>query len=83
MEIVRHARPLVHEVRSWARVCVINGPRQCGKSTLLRAVHATAGGDLVSLDDPAHVSCATASAARSSTASSYTWESDLSRSAID
>lgn len=52
MEIVRHARPLVDEVRSWARVCVINGPRQCGKSTLLRAVHATTGGDLVSLDDP-------------------------------
>jgi len=40
------------------RVIVINGPRQCGKTTLLHQVRAARGGTIVSLDDPAVLAAA-------------------------
>ena len=43
-----------------ARGIVINGPRQCGKTELMRALHRETGGTLLSLDDTATVTAALA-----------------------
>lgn len=52
--IARQAEPLVTEALSDTRVVAINGARQVGKSTLARAIAATARNPLVRLlDDPA------------------------------
>ncbi|MEZ5382773.1 MAG: ATP-binding protein [Microthrixaceae bacterium] len=49
--IPRRALPLAHRRIAAARAVVVNGPRQSGKTELLRELHRTAGGTLVSLDD--------------------------------
>lgn len=41
-----------------ARVVVVNGPRQAGKTTLLRAMHRATGGTFVTLDLPADLRAA-------------------------
>jgi predicted AAA+ superfamily ATPase len=52
--VVRQAEPLVAEALRDTRVVAINGARQAGKSTLARAIAATARNPLVRLlDDPA------------------------------
>lgn len=51
-EIVRRLGDLVRDSLAWARVVVIAGPRQCGKTTLARQVCGSLGGEFVSLDDP-------------------------------
>jgi uncharacterized protein len=38
-----------------ARAVVVNGPRQCGKSELLRILHESLGGTLMTLDRPVHL----------------------------
>lgn len=48
----RHLRPVVEELLGDLRVVVINGPRQSGKTTLLRQIHATHGGGFYTLDQP-------------------------------
>jgi predicted AAA+ superfamily ATPase len=47
----RSALGLVVESLADFRVTVLNGARQAGKTTLVRQVHATRGGSLVTLDD--------------------------------
>jgi predicted AAA+ superfamily ATPase len=52
--VARQAEPLVAEALSDTRVVAINGARQVGKSTLSRAIAATARNPLIRLlDDPA------------------------------
>jgi predicted AAA+ superfamily ATPase len=48
--VERHLKPLVEEMLNDFRVVVINGPRQAGKTTLLRELHAAHGGTFRSLD---------------------------------
>jgi uncharacterized protein len=48
---VRRARDLVEEALTGFRVVIVNGPRQSGKSTLVRMVHERIGGDATTLDD--------------------------------
>lgn len=58
--IARHAMaPLVEAVQD-SRVVVINGPRQSGKTTLLRQLQTTHGGVMVSFDDAAVLAAARA-----------------------
>jgi uncharacterized protein len=47
----RHVRPLLEECVRDFRVTIVNGPRQAGKTTLLRALHADVGGAFVTFDD--------------------------------
>ncbi|MGQ0779472.1 MAG: ATP-binding protein [Pseudonocardiales bacterium] len=49
--IKRHATTLVEECVRDFRVTIVNGPRQAGKTTLLRQLHARLGGTFVTLDD--------------------------------
>ena len=49
----RHATAVALDKLSAARGLVVNGPRQCGKSELLRLIHGQVGGTLLSLDEPA------------------------------
>ena len=49
----RHATAIALEKLRDARGIVVNGPRQCGKSELLRVIHAELGGSLMTLDEPA------------------------------
>jgi predicted AAA+ superfamily ATPase len=49
--IDRHVGRVVSEYITDFRVTVVNGPRQAGKTTLLRALHARLGGTFVTLDD--------------------------------
>ena len=51
IEIPRHARSLVEESLVEARVVVVNGPRQAGKTTLARRLRAELGGTFITLDD--------------------------------
>lgn len=48
----RHASEQIDESREWARVTLIHGPRQAGKTTLARLVCEQTGGTFVTLDDP-------------------------------
>lgn len=51
-ELVRRsAEPLLHEIVSSMRGVVVGGPRQSGKTTLVRGFQAQYGGTFVSLDD--------------------------------
>lgn len=47
----RHVRELVEHCIADFRVTIVNGPRQAGKTTLLRQLHARLGGAFVTLDD--------------------------------
>lgn len=49
--IRRQVGPLVEECVRDFRVTIVNGPRQAGKTTLLRHLHATLGGTFATLDD--------------------------------
>lgn len=49
----RHISPLLQEVLDTFRVGMVNGPRQCGKTTLARQVCDDRNGRFYSLDDPA------------------------------
>ena len=61
MEIIeRHIGAQLEEALEWARVVMLHGARQCGKSTLARAIVERRGGTYVSLDDPAQVHLAKA-----------------------
>ena len=52
MDLVdRHMRPRLAAALDSARVVVLHGARQCGKTTLARAVAAERGGTYVTLDD--------------------------------
>jgi uncharacterized protein len=58
--VARHALvPLVEAAQDF-RVVILNGPRQSGKTTLLRQLQASRGGVLVSLDEPAVLAAACA-----------------------
>jgi len=50
-DLVRACGDLVEEYLATFRVVILNGPRQAGKTTLLRHVHARHGGTLLNLDD--------------------------------
>jgi predicted AAA+ superfamily ATPase len=50
--VPRHAVAGVREDLADFRVVVLNGPRQCGKTTLARGVTDALGGVFLSLDDP-------------------------------
>lgn len=52
MERPRRTTPLAAELLDGFRALVINGPRQSGKSTLLRHLQIRRGGVVVNLDDP-------------------------------
>lgn len=56
--IRRHLETTLGEALETARVIVVNGPRQAGKTTLLRRLHRRRGGAFVSLDDEATLSAA-------------------------
>lgn len=47
----RACAAVVQEYLSTFRGVVLNGPRQAGKSTLLRAMHRRLGGSLLNLDN--------------------------------
>lgn len=49
--LARHTTALVEECVTDFRVTIVNGPRQAGKTTLLRELHARLGGAFVTLDD--------------------------------
>lgn len=52
-QLRRHIEPIIQqELRSF-RVIIVNGPRQSGKSTLLRRLHAELGGGMRDLDGDA------------------------------
>jgi predicted AAA+ superfamily ATPase len=51
--------PLVGEWLGGFRALVVNGPRQAGKSTLLRHLQSRRGGTVVNLDDPTLLNSAT------------------------
>jgi len=50
--IDRQLKPVVEELMRDLRVVVVNGPRQSGKTTLLRQLHAVSGGSFYTLDQP-------------------------------
>ena len=49
----RHVSEQIDDAREWARVTLIHGPRQAGKTTLVRLAGDRLGGTFVTLDDPA------------------------------
>ena len=49
----RHMRPRVEDTLEWARVVMLHGARQTGKTTLARAIVESRGGTYASLDDDA------------------------------
>lgn len=49
--VERHAARLLTECVRDFRVTIVNGPRQAGKTTLLRELYARVGGSFVTLDD--------------------------------
>lgn len=61
MDLVdRHMQPRVEDALGWARVVMLHGARQSGKTTLARAVVESRGGTYISLDDEAQRSLAEA-----------------------
>jgi uncharacterized protein len=48
----RHATQVAQRRLADARSIVVNGPRQAGKSELLRMLHGVSGGSLLTLDEP-------------------------------
>ena len=56
--VARQAEQQLHTVLDVFRVAVLHGARQCGKSTLARAVAAERGGTYTTLDDPAVLAAA-------------------------
>lgn len=52
-EIPRAAETRLVELATWLRVVIVNGPRQSGKTTLLRHFNAKHGGTYFTLDDAA------------------------------
>lgn len=59
MERARRATPIASELLDGFRALVVNGPRQSGKSTLLRQLQSDRGGLVANLDDPAMLGAAT------------------------
>ena len=51
----RHAIDVTERKLGSARAVVVNGPRQSGKSELLRLLHGHLGGALLTLDQPQHL----------------------------
>jgi predicted AAA+ superfamily ATPase len=47
----RDAEQRLRELAAWLRVVIVNGPRQSGKTTLLRMYQEQVGGTYVTLDD--------------------------------
>ena len=59
MEYVeRHIFERLRESLTESRVVYVDGPRQCGKTTLVRRLVAATGGSYVSLDDPIQLTAA-------------------------
>ncbi|MGH3281074.1 MAG: AAA family ATPase, partial [Trebonia sp.] len=56
--IHRDAERRLQELASWLRVVIVNGPRQSGKTTLLRLFQERRGTAYVTLDDPAQLALA-------------------------
>jgi predicted AAA+ superfamily ATPase len=56
--VPRHVTALLDECVRDFRVTILNGPRQAGKTTLLRQYHAALGGAFVTLDDATERSAA-------------------------
>ena len=56
--VERQAEQQLHTVLDAFRVVVLHGARQCGKTTLARAVAAERGGTYTTLDDPAVLAAA-------------------------
>lgn len=56
--VKRHLLPYVEELLSDFRVVLVNGPRQSGKTTLLRQLHGQLGGTYYSLDRAADLQAA-------------------------
>lgn len=54
--IHRDAEQCLQELASWLRVVIVNGPRQSGKTTLLRMFQERLGAGYVTLDDAFHLS---------------------------
>ncbi len=51
--ISRHLQPRVEDTLEWARVVMLHGARQSGKTTLTKAIVESLGGTYLSLDDEA------------------------------
>lgn len=51
--IERHVMTRVRDDLETFRVVLVNGPRQCGKTTLIEQLHTELGGRYTSLDRPA------------------------------
>lgn len=49
----RHLHPLVRDMLGEFRIVYVTGPRQCGKTTLVRSIAAELGMRYLTLDDPA------------------------------
>ena len=47
----RHLQPLVEETLEWARVVMVHGAQQSGKTTLVRMIAEARGGTYLSMDD--------------------------------
>lgn len=56
----RHVEAAIADALRVARVLIVNGPRQAGKTTLLGRLQRTRGGTFVSLDDEATLAAARA-----------------------
>jgi uncharacterized protein len=56
--IHRDVERRLQELVSWLRVVIVNGPRQSGKTTLLRMFQERSGAAYVTLDDPAQLALA-------------------------
>jgi uncharacterized protein len=50
--VARQLKPVLEELMEDLRVVVVNGPRQAGKTTLLRQLHSARGGRFYTLDQP-------------------------------
>ena len=56
--LARHISPQIDKALETARVALIHGPRQAGKTTLARQISEAAGGAFATLDDPALLAAA-------------------------